>query len=177
MKFFAYIFFISILFQVSLLFSQEKENQVIHSVVIMPFDDFQEYPYNLDQIRQSLEIGFMQKGFYVVNSDSVWKIILNRDLRLTNLTTSDVENIAKDINVDLIVFGRATDYSTLRQTGVFTAKVVIKPILIKVYDTKKKEIILFERLTLNQNWGLFDQSITFENFGSTIAQKIKNMGY
>ncbi|MDF1612778.1 MAG: hypothetical protein AB1695_07815 [Stygiobacter sp.] len=177
MKFLIKIIFILFLFQISFLIAQEKEKPIIHSVVIMPFDDYQEYPYNLDYIRQSLEIGFLQKGFNVVTSDSVWEIILDRDLRLTNLNTSDVEEIANDIKVDLIVFGKATDYATYRQSGIYSMKIVNKPILIKVFDVKKKEIILFERLTLNQNWGLFDQSISYENFGSTIAQQIKNMGY
>lgn len=177
MKFLLKINFMLFLFQISLTTAQEKETQIIHSVVIMPFDDYQEYPYNLDYIRQSLEIGFLQKGFNVVTSDSVWEIILDRDLRLTNLNTSDVEDISNDINVDLIVFGKVNDYSTLRQTGINSIKVVNKPILIKVFDTKKREIILFERLTLNQTWGLFDQSISYENFGVTIAQRIKNMGY
>lgn len=159
------------------LFSQENKKKIPSSVVIMPFDDLQEYPYNLDYIRQSLIIGFQQKGFNVIEQDSIWQIILDRDLRMTNLNTSDVEKISNDINVDLIVYGRASNYSTFRQEGFYTAKVVDKPILVRVFDTKKKEIVVFERLVLNSRWGLFDQTITFENFGSTIAEKLKSMGY
>ncbi|MCX7876569.1 MAG: hypothetical protein N2321_10445 [Melioribacteraceae bacterium] len=177
MKFLIKLIFVSFFFQIVTIYSQEKDKPKISSVVIMPFDDYQEYPYNLDYIHQSLTIGFLQKGFEVVTQDSTWEIILDRDLRLTNLNTSDVEKIAKDINVDLIVFGRTSNYSTYRQNGFFSIKPDIKPILIRIYDTKKKEIILFERLTLNKTWGLFTQSISYENFGATIAQQIKNMGY
>lgn len=169
--------FFLLLISASFNLAQDNSNLRLTSVVIMPFDDLQEYPYNLDQVYQSLLIGFTQKGFNVVVQDSVWEIILDRDLRLTNLTTYDIEKISNDINVDLIVFGRADNYSTFRQSGFYSSKMVNKPILIRVFDTKKKEIILFERLTLNSSWGLFNQNITFENFGSTIAQQIKNMGY
>lgn len=172
------LIFLFILFLIAFdIFPQKSDGKKSYSVVIMPFDDYQEYPYNLDYIRQSLIIGFQQKGFNVIDQDSVWEIILDRDLRMTNLSTSDVEKISDDINVDLIVYGRSSNYSTFRQEGVYTGKIIDKPILVRVYDHKKREIVLFERLVLNSRWGLFDQPITFENFGSSIAEKLKSMGY
>lgn len=159
------------------IFAQSNSTNTKHSVIIMPFDDYQEYPYNLDIVRESLVIGFLQKGFNVITNDSIWGIILDRDLRMTNLSFSNVEEIASDINVDLIIFGTTNNYSSLRTVGLNSYQQIDKPILIKIYDTKKKDLVVYERIPLSSRWGLFEQNYSFINFGSAIADKLKNMGY
>lgn len=146
-------------------------------VVVMPYNRFERYPYQFDQIREALQLGLMEKGFSVVNDDKSWNLILEKDYSLYDLSMSQADTLINSISADLIVFGYADFFHNNRQTGMYSERKISRPILVKVFDKKKNDIILHERVDFIQHWGLNVKQLNFRDFGIQIAYKLKQLGY
>ncbi len=134
-----------ILFQ-QITFNQELKSLVkkANSVLIMPFIENEKYPYASDEIRFSLITGFLQKGYKVIEDDSIWNILTNMDYNLSNISTQIADSISKYVNVDLIIFGHIDEVINRRETGFIKNRIVYKPVLIKIFDTRIKSIIYLQ---------------------------------
>ncbi|MEW6653717.1 MAG: hypothetical protein AB1394_09645 [Bacteroidota bacterium] len=154
-----------------------KEEKQPVNVVVMPYDRFERFPYRFDLIRESLQLGLMEKGFNVVNDDTTWSIILEKDYALYDLSQMQADTIINNVNADLIVFGHADNFHNSRTSGMYTGRKVSRPILVKVFDKKKNDIILHFRVDFVQHWGLNVKELNFRDFGVEIAYKLKQLGY
>jgi ATP-dependent protease Clp ATPase subunit len=104
-------------------------------------------------------------------------MVLERDYEFTNLSTNQADTIAIISGADLVMFGFLNDFSTTRSGTLSTTTKHTRPVLIKVYDRKKNALVLYERLTLEANWGLLNNRLTLNQIGTKIAQLLKNQGY
>ncbi|KAF0151335.1 MAG: hypothetical protein FD143_2003 [Ignavibacteria bacterium] len=161
----------------SLLAQTNKEEKKNVRVVVMPYDRFERFPYRFDLIRESLQLGLMEKGFTVVNDDTTWSIILEKDYALYNLSQLQADTIINIVNADLIVFGNADNFQNNRLTGLYSEKKISRPILVKVFDKRKHAIVLHERIDFIQHWGLNVKELSFRDFGIQTAYKLKQLGY
>lgn len=161
-------------------FAQEKSKRKKTSVIVMPFYinyNINFYPFWTDQIREALIIGLYRRGFDVVEDDSSWSNVFKFDYQLANLSTEMADSISTSLGVDLIVFGWLSNSAKVRNGGFYSFLYSPNPILIKVFDSKKKSIILYERLDFVQRWGLFETNLSIYDFGFKIATKISDLGY
>ncbi len=156
--------------------TKASEKQPV-KVVVMPYNRFERFPYQFDQIREALQLGLLEKGFSVVNDDATWELILEKDYSLYDLSMSQADSLINSINADLIVFGYADFFQNNRQTGMYSERKISRPILVKVFDKKKNDIILHERVDFFQYWGLNVKQLNFRDFGIQIAYKLKQLGY
>jgi len=146
-------------------------------IVVMPYNRFERFPYNFDQIREALQMGLLEKGFSIVNDDETWEIILGKDYSLYDLSKSQADTLINSINADLILYGFADLYEKNRQIGMYSERKISRPILVKVFDKKKNDIILHERVDFVQHWGLNVKLLNLRDFGVQIAYKLKQLGY
>ncbi len=152
---------------------QNTSTPKIRSVVIMPFLDDQNYPYNMDVIRESFIRAFYQKGFAVVMDDSTWSIILDQDFNPSKLLKEDALLISENITVDLIVFG-AISINQSKQRGDFNTP---NPISVSILDTSKKELIIKERMEPRERWGLMWRYFSFDDMALKVVNQLVAMGY
>ena len=155
----------------------EAQTSKVYSIVVMPFYEMEQYPYVMDQIRESLMFELTTKKYNVIEDDSTWAVILEMDYPLYFLNDEMAKSISQEIDVDLIVFGNYQNYSTSRLGGISQNKSVVKPILVKIYDKNKDAIILHERINFNQEWGLNSRRFTLSDFANSIVNKMKSLGY
>jgi|GEM_PF-2216865 len=163
-----------------LIISQTGQQQKINranNVLILPFIENEKYPYASDEIRFSLITGFLQKGYNVIEDDTVWYELINTDFNLWNISTEIADSISKYVKTDLIVYGKIDEVINTRETGLSNKRLVYKPILIKIYDTRKKSIIFFERINLIEYWGMFENVTSISEIGLKIATTLRNRGY
>jgi hypothetical protein len=153
-------------------FAQQTTTTKSYSVVIMPFYDDITYPYSMDFIRESFIRAFYQKGFTVHLDDSTWSIILDQDFRPSHILKEDAEFLSTKIDVDLIVFGNISN--SYRQRGNYFSDT---PISVTVYDAKRKEIILKERLNYIERWGLLWNRFSTEELALQVVSQLVTMGY
>lgn len=154
---------------------QKKINPV--TVLVMPYDRYERYPYNMDLIREFLQLALREKGFTIVEDEGSWESILEKDYPLYNLSQEQAETIINDVDADLIVYGYADNWNSSRMNGIYNERKVARPILIKVYDKKKQSIVLHERIDFYEYWGLFVKQHDLSSFGIQIAYKLKQIGY
>jgi hypothetical protein len=152
---------------------ENRSTPKILSVVIMPFLDDQNYPYNMDVIRESFIRAFYQKGFAVVMDDSTWSIILDQDFNPSKLLKEDALLISENITVDLIVFG-AISINQSKQRGDFYTP---NPISVSILDTRKKELIIKERMEPRERWGLMWKYFSFDDMALRVVNQLVAMGY
>ncbi len=173
------LLFLLLLISSSNYFSQTESSsdKKIYSVIVMPFVSMERYPYSTDLVREGLMLGFYQRGFYVVMNDSIWAHVLELDMPFYNINDAMADSISKTIGVDLVVFGNIKDGTTMREGGLYANRPVSRPILIKIFDAKKKKIILHERTDFIEYWGLFTKQNDIFDFGIKIATKLSSMGY
>lgn len=172
--------FFAFLFIYAIVFYQENSSQKVlkaNSVLIMPFIENEKYPYASDEIRYSLITGFLQKGYKVIEDDSVWAELINMDYNLSNISTEIADTISKYVNADLIIFGRINENVFTRETSLSHNRIVYKPVLIKVFDTRSKSLIFFERINLIEYWGMFENITEVHEIGLKIATTLRNRGY
>ncbi|MEG8947649.1 hypothetical protein [Rosettibacter firmus] len=164
--------------QLSNLFSQsDLQPAKASTVLIMPFIQNEKYPYASDEIRFSLITGFLQKGYHVIEDDSTWSKLLKLNYNLANISTEIADTISNYVNSDLIVFGNAENIINLRESSPSNRQLIYKPVLIKVFDTRSKSIIYYERLNLVEYWGLFKNITQLSELGLRIATTLRNRGY
>lgn len=147
------------------------------TVLVMPFERMINYPYKSDLIRESLITGFYQKGFIPIEDDSLWSLILDKDYEFTNLSQEQADSLAQITGVDLVAYGNLNDFSTVRLGTISTNTYKIRPAMFKIYDYKKKSVVLYERLELYSQWGLFTTKLSVFDIGEKIASMLKNRGY
>ncbi|NMB81953.1 MAG: hypothetical protein GYA14_09055 [Ignavibacteria bacterium] len=145
----------------------------ILSVVVMPFLDDQNYPYNLDMIRESFVRAFYQKGFAVVMDDSTWSIILDQDVNPTKFLKDDALTLSENISVDLIVFGQIS-INQSKQRGDFNTP---NPVSVSIFDTRKKELVVKERMEPRERWGLMWRYFSFDDMALRVVNQLIAMGY
>lgn len=143
------------------------------SVVIMPFLDDQNYPYNLDEIRESFIRAFYQKGFAVVMDDSTWSIILEQDVNPAKFLKDDAILLSETISVDFIVFGQI-NLNQSKQRGNFNTP---NPVSVSVFDTRKKEIVIKERMEPRERWGLIWRYFSLDDMALRVVNQLVAMGY
>jgi len=155
----------------------KAQTSKVYTVAVMPFYEMEQYPYVMDQVRESLIFELTTKKYNVIVDDSTWAIILDMDYPLYFLNDEQAKGISQEIDADLILFGNLQDYSTARPAGISKNKSVVKPILVKIYDKNKDAIILHERMNFNQEWGLNSRRFTLNDFANNIVNRMKSMGY
>ena len=161
----------------STLFAQQDSNKPKpYSVLIMPFYDDLNYPYGNDQIREGLIRAFYRRDYDVVLDDSTWSILLDLDYRLANILPVDADSISNFLDVDLIVFGQISNTYKYRST-LSTAYTISNPILVWVFDAKKKEVVLRERLSFTERWGLIEKNYNVYDLGDVVVDKLIVIGY
>lgn len=173
-------FFVLLLFTPILIISQSDNQQKIiraNSVLILPFIENEKYPYASDEVRFSLVTGFLQKGYNVIENDTIWNELINLDYNLWNISSEIADSISKYVNTDLIVYGKIDEVINTRETGLSRNRIVYKPILVKIYDTRKKSIIFFERINMIEYWGMFENVTSISDLGLKIATELRNRGY
>jgi hypothetical protein len=90
-----------------------------------------------------------------LTDDSTWSIILEQnDYYLLNISTEIAKKITEEVHADLIVFGNAIPFSNVRSAGTYSGKIIYKPVLIKIYDTNKNSLVLFDRSNFYKYDGL-----------------------
>jgi hypothetical protein len=172
------LIFIPFFFLLFLTAVSSQENSLQKStVLVMPFDRYISYPFHNDLLRESLITGLLEKNFNPVLDHQSWEMVLERDYEFTNLSTNQADTIAIISGADLVMFGFLNDFSTTRSGTLSTTTKHTRPVLIKVYDRKKNALVLYERLTLEANWGLLNNRLTLNQIGTKIAQLLKNQGY
>lgn len=176
MKGFHFIPFFLLVIFINLNFSQEATTPK-STVLVMPFDQYINYPFYNDMLRESLITGLLEKNFNPVLDPESWEIVLEKDYEFTNLSTIQADTIALISGADLVIFGFNSDFSTTRSGTLSTTTKHTRPVLIKVYDRKKRSLVLYERITLEANWGLLNNKLTLNQIGTKIAQQLKNQGY
>ncbi|MEW6507834.1 MAG: hypothetical protein AB1432_08840 [Bacteroidota bacterium] len=169
-KFSFLLYFVS---SVNFFTQSDTSNTRILSVVVMPFLEDQNYPYNLDMIRESFVRAFYQKGYTVVMDDSTWSIILDRDVNPAKFMKEDAITLSETINVDLIVFGQIS-INQSKQRGSF---ITPNPISVSIYDTNKKELIIKERMDPVERWGLMWRNFSFDEMALRVVNRLAAMGY
>ena len=152
-------------------------NKKTYTVLVMPFYDYEHYPYLNDQIRESFINGFTAKGFVVVTNDDIWSEILDFDYNLANISTDMADSIAQKTSADLIVFGNMTPFSNTRNTGFNTPIYIYKPVLIKVYDANKKSLVIFDRANVYDHWGRSLSVRSLYDMAVNVATRLNTMGY
>lgn len=169
---------IFLIIQLSNFYSQsDLHPQKANNVLIMPFIQNEKYPYASDEVRFSLITGFLQKGYNVIEDDSTWGELLKLNFNLSNISTEIADTISHYINSDLIVFGNAENIINLRESSPSKRRMIYKPVLIKIFDTRSKSIIYYERLNLIEYWGLFKNITQISELGLRIATTLRNRGY
>lgn len=155
--------------------SEEK----VFSVLVMPFQYNQHYPYYMDQIRESLINGFRTKGFNVVTNDTLWSLILEEedDYDLSNISMEKAEEIASYTGTDLVVFGNIFPIARTESVGLPSSTQYYKPLLIKVYDSSQKSLVIFERANIYEHWGLNAKVNSIYEIAVDIARDLVTMGY
>lgn len=151
---------------------QDKTPPKIYSVVIMPFLDDQNYPYNLDQIRESFIRAFYQKGFSVVMDDSTWGIILDNEFNPSKTLKDDAQLISQTIDVDFIVYGQMSNQ--IKQRGNYFTP---NPISVSIYDTKRNDLIIKERMDFSERWGLMWKYFSYDDMALRVVNRLVSMGY
>lgn len=143
----------------------------------MPFYNEEHYPYKTDDIREALMNGFYRRGFKVLADDSSWSKVFDFDYSFYNLSSDMADSIATYVGADLIVFGYVNTSVKYRPGGFYTDQFTPNPVLVKIYDPKKKTIVLFERTDLVERWGMFETDLELSDFGFKIATEISQLGY
>lgn len=143
------------------------------SVVIMPFLDDQNYPYNMDLIRESFIRAFYQKGFSVVLDDSTWSIILEQNVNPAKFLKDDALLLSESINVDLIVYGQINFYQS-KQRGEYNTP---NQISVSIFDTRKKELVIKERMEPRERWGLIWRYFSLDDMALKVVNQLMTMGY
>ncbi len=178
-QFYKILFFLLLCINILVIPQTGEQQKIIRAnkVLILPFIENEKYPYASDEIRFSLITGFLQKGYNVIEDDTIWYELINADFNLWNISTEIADSIAKHVKTDLIVYGKIDEVINTRETGLSSKKLVYKPILIKIYDTRKKSIIFFERINLIEYWGMFENITEVHEIGLKIATTLRNRGY
>jgi hypothetical protein len=151
---------------------QDKTPPKVYSVVVMPFLDDQNYPYNMDRIRESFIRAFYQKGFSVVMDDSTWAIILDHDFNPSKTLKDDAQLVSQSVDVDFIVFGQISNL--VKQRGNYYTP---NPISVSIYDTKRDNLIIKERMDFNERWGLMWKNFSYDDMALKVVNKLVSMGY
>jgi hypothetical protein len=154
----------------------DTSGQKVYSVVVMPFYDNLKYPYDRDLFRESVIRSLSKKGYYVILDDSTWSVILDLNLNPSKIFPDDADSVAKSIDVDIIIFGYLNFVFFHR--GVYSPILRFKnPIPIRIYDSKKKEIVWRESLYLIEKRELIVNKYTFEELGDYIVRRLEYLGY
>ncbi|HOI28270.1 MAG TPA: hypothetical protein PLZ15_00820 [Melioribacteraceae bacterium] len=151
---------------------QDKINQKIYTVVIMPFLDELHYPYNTDWIREAFIKAFYEKGFAVILDDSTWSKILDQGFNPARTLSDEAFLVSKSIDVDLIVYGQISNM--YRQRGNYYTS---NPISVTIYDARKKETVIKERMAYTERWGLFRKNLSTDEMALKVVNQLVSMGY
>jgi len=161
----------------SISYSQPKQvKPKQYSVVVLPFYDDLNYPYGNDQVREGLIRAFYRRDYNVVMDDSTWSILLNLDYRLAKILPVDADSISRLIDVDLIVFGQIHNTYKSR-SSLFLDYSISNPVMVWVFDAWKKEVVLRERLSFTERWGLIQKNYNVYDLGDMVVDKLIVMGY
>ncbi len=157
--------------------STNSSEKIPKTVLVMPFVPNEQYPYLMDEFRESIMNAFITKKFVIVTNDSIWSELLDLDYDLSDISMDQAETIAEKTNVDLIIYGDLTQIFNYRNRTFSSASIVYKPMLIKVYDAKKKSLVIYERANVNERWGLNSYSKDIYDLAINVARKLNDLGY
>jgi len=152
----------------------------VRTFAIMPFEDYETYPYTTDRVREALIFALMEKGYQMGIDQDNWKKLEELDFQLINMNSTQAAKVAKLLETDMIIFGHSDFRSGLpsrRQQGLYSQKVIEKPVVIKVYDVSSEEIILRERLQTRSDWGLNHSTKEIRDLVREFVHKLQAMGY
>ncbi len=175
-KFFMVILFLTS-FNLTFCQTSKSSEKISKTVLVMPFIQNEQYPYLMDEYRESIMNAFITKDFVVVTNDSIWSDLLDMNYDLSDISLDQAENIAEKTDVDLIIYGDITQIFNYRNRTFSSVSVVYKPILIKVYDAKKKSLVIYERVNINERWGLNSSSKDIYDLALNVARKLNDLGY
>ncbi len=154
--------------------SQKKE----YSVIVLPFLENERYPYVIDTFRESVMNAFLSKGYNVIKDDSVWADILSLDFDLANSTNEQVRLIADKIDVDLIIAGKVESvHQNKIDDSPYSNTVDMKPVALKVFDARKKSLLIHQREADLIKWGLNAQPNSIYNVAEKTIEKLIMIGY
>jgi hypothetical protein len=120
----------------------------------MPFEENIPYPYKNDIVREALTIALVHRNCLILFDDESWSKIVDLDFLLVNLNEKQADRVAKLLNVDVIIYGESDfsqGFKQVRQEGLWQEKTILKPVLVKAYDALNGQIILRERLRMEEN--------------------------
>lgn len=145
------------------------------TVLILPFYERQ---FNVStELYHSLKTGFMRENYLVLTNDTVWKKLDSLGISFSDIDSEIADSIKKIIDCDLIVYGRIDEDIKPRSSSFHDRNVSYKPFIIKVYDTRSKSLVLYERVELISRWGLFSDNTEIHDIGYKTALKLRARGY
>jgi hypothetical protein len=169
---------INLLTSITILPQTESSKKIPTSIIVMPFEPEEHYPFNIDEIRFSLTNGFIRRGFIVINDEMSWSKILDYNERLYNINDETADSVSSLVGADLIVYGNINFRSAKsRSIGLYSSYYSPTPILIKIYDRKKKSLVLYERMEFLQREGVSTTNLTINDIADKIAIMITQLGY
>lgn len=158
-----------------------SEAEKAQTFAIMPFEEPETYPYASDRMREALIIAFMEKGYYVETNEALWDSLSGQlDYHLYNLNEEQAKEVARNLKIDMLIFGQAdfrSGISSTRPDGLYQQKVIERPIVIKAYDLSSDKILLRERIPTRSDWGLDHSEKDVRQIALEFINKLKSMGY
>ena len=106
----------------------------IARIAILPFDNYTGMETSGTLASNILTVEFMERGYKVVERETLNKLIAEMKLEISGLTTDQSKELASFLKVDGFIIGAVTDYRAISTTTSLSPLPLISfPVTIKVF--------------------------------------------
>ena len=153
----------------------QARDKACFTFAVMPFYYPSNYPYSLDQLRESFLNAFAARGLDRDYWERNWAELDTMNISLVNLNEEQADAVAKLLKVDLLITGELRNNVKFRET--WNTRIFPNTMLVKAYHARSHRFVLREAPNDIGYWGLMPDVKDGDRQAKDFVDHLVSMGF